>query len=64
MDYLYKRVKLLTDAYHEDGAQIGDVGYIIEVHEPGVFEVEFSDSNGITLRMLVLRVGEVELYPE
>ena len=49
-------VALLTDC-PDEGLVQGQVGTIVEVYEPGVFEVEFSDPQG---RMYALEVLQAE----
>ena len=43
-------VALLRD-HPEHGLVAGDVGVIVEIWKPGVFEVEFSDDMGQTIVM-------------
>lgn len=50
---LYDVVALLEDL-PEMGLKRGQVGTIIEEWEPGVFEVEFADTGGITYAMVAL----------
>ncbi len=57
----YSRVRLLTDDYKNEGISRGAVGYIIEVFHDGVYEVEFSDSDGTTAALLALKESELEL---
>ncbi len=54
------KIKLLdVVALMEDmpkrGLVAGQVGTVVEVHEPGVFEIEFCDKDGQTYAMLALR---------
>ncbi len=54
-----KKLKLLdavalTVAVPEHGLVEGQVGTIVEVLEPSVFEVEFSDDNGETYALTAL----------
>jgi hypothetical protein len=54
------RVKLydvvaLTEDLPEHGLLRGQVGTAIEQYEEGVFEVEFSDHQGVTYAMVVLK---------
>jgi hypothetical protein len=51
-------VALLRD-FPEDGLVRGQVGTIVEILEPGVFEVEFSDENGATYVELPLRAPDL-----
>lgn len=57
----YSRVRLLTNIYREEGARQGDVGYIVEVHNPDAYEVEFSNMNGITFAQIVARRDELQV---
>lgn len=50
---LYSRVRLITDKYLEEGAKQGDTDYIIEQYAER-YEVEFSDSHGITIALIVV----------
>lgn len=56
----YSRVRLLTDKYQPEGAARGDIGYIIETYPDGAYEVEFSDTNGITFAQIVARLEELQ----
>jgi len=57
---LYTRVKLLTDKY--DNLHEGMLGYIIEIYEKNMFEVEFSDFNtGETIEQIVLPLSEITI---
>jgi MarR-like DNA-binding transcriptional regulator SgrR of sgrS sRNA len=51
-------VALLEDCL-EQGMVRGQVGTIVEVHEPGVFEVEFSDTQGKTYVLKTLRAEQL-----
>lgn len=55
---LYDVVALLEDLPAE-GLKRGQVGTLIEEWEPGVYEVEFSDTNGITYALLALRAEQL-----
>jgi len=55
----YTRIRLITDRYHADNAPCGSVGYIIEIHDQDAFEVEFSDTYGVTYAQVVVRRDEV-----
>jgi hypothetical protein len=37
----------------------GQVGTIVEIHAPGVYEVEFSDDTGRTYAMVALRAEQL-----
>ena len=45
----------LTENLPELGMYRGQVGTIVEVYEPGVFEVEFSDTQGRTYALETLK---------
>jgi len=47
---LYDVVALTVDSPAE-GLKRGQVGTIVEIWEPGVYEVEFADTNGVTYAM-------------
>ena len=51
-------VALLRDL-PEGGLVRGQVGTIVEILESGVFEVEFSDDNGVTNAELPLRAPDL-----
>lgn len=53
-------VALLED-WPELGLYRGQVGTIVEVYEPGVFEVEFSDSNGRAYAIQTLNANQLRL---
>jgi len=55
---LYDVVALLQDL-PEENLKRGQVGTLIEEWEPGVFEVEFSDPNGITYAMVSLHAEQL-----
>jgi hypothetical protein len=51
---LYDVVALIEDL-PQHGLKRGQVGTIVEEWQPGVYEVEFSDTNGVTYAMIALR---------
>jgi hypothetical protein len=51
-------VALLQDL-PEEGLVRGQVGTIVEIWAPGVYEVEFSDDNGRTYAMVALKTGQL-----
>ena len=55
---LLDEVALLEDL-PEHGLQRGQVGTVVEELAPGVFEVEFSDSEGRTYALLALKAGQL-----
>lgn len=60
----FSRVVLATNKHISDGARQGMVGYIIEVYEDGMYEVEFSNSaTGVTLFTLVLGDQDIAKAP-
>ena len=61
---LYQRVRIISDKYLNEGGRIGDIGYVIEVLEQGVMEVEFSNAFGETLRTLVVDECDLEVAQE
>ena len=52
-------VVALIENLPELGLYRGQVGTIVEVYEPGVFEVEFSDRQGRTYALETLRDQQV-----
>ena len=42
-----------------EGLVAGQVGTVVEVHVPGVFEVEFLDGNGKTVALVELKRAEL-----
>ena len=61
---LYTRVRLETDRYAEVGARSGMLGYVIEAYPDGRYEVELSDSEGVTIAQVVVREHEIASTPE
>jgi hypothetical protein len=51
----------MTNRYEKKGISKGSTGYIIETYDDGDYEVEFSDSDGITKGLLVLREPDIQL---
>lgn len=47
-------VVALCDEWPEQGLRRGQVGTVVELLSPGVFEVEFSDDEGCTLALLAV----------
>lgn len=61
---LYHPVELVNDAHAGEGAVRGMIGYIIEDHGQGNYDVEFSDPvTGETLALLQLRADEIISAP-
>lgn len=52
-------VVALTEDISEKGLRRGQVGTIVEVLGPGVFEIEFSDDEGRAYAMLTLRAEQL-----
>jgi hypothetical protein len=57
----YARVRLMTKNFQALGANLFDVGYIIEVYPNGEYELEFSDENGTTTAQIVVREEDIQL---
>jgi hypothetical protein len=57
---LYSRVRLTTDRFESKGAKLGDVGCVIEIYDDSNYEIEFSDSGGISYAQIVARPDELE----
>jgi hypothetical protein len=55
----YSRAVLLTNKYQSERVSTGDIGYIIEVYDDVRYQVEFSDSKGITIAQLVVQEDEI-----
>ena len=56
--HLYDVVALLEDLPEHD-LKRGQVGTLVEEWEPGVYEVEFSDTNGVTYALVALRADQL-----
>lgn len=52
-------VVALLDPIPEQGLRRGQLGTIIDVYEPGVYEVEFADTQGQTYASLTLRAEQL-----
>lgn len=52
-------VVALIEDVPEHGLKRGQVGTIVEVWEPGVFEVEFADTDGMTYAQAALRADRL-----
>ena len=52
-------VVALTDDLRECGLRRGQVGTVVELLAPGVFEVEFSDDQGRTYASLALPANQL-----
>ena len=57
----FQRVKLNSDKYINEGLEKGAVGYILNIYDSNHYEVEFSDSNGITIMLCSFSIDELEL---
>ncbi len=53
-------IALLEDL-PEHNLKRGQVGTIVEEWEPGVYEVEFADTNGVTYAMVALPAAQMML---
>jgi hypothetical protein len=61
----YERVTLLTDRFAGQDAPRGSIGYVIEIHGDGAYEVEISDSRtGETRAQIVATAAELGPLPE
>jgi len=49
----------LTEDVPQRGLERGQVGTVIEILAPDVFEVDFSDNDGLTYAMLALRADQL-----
>lgn len=61
MKLLLLDVVALIEDLPELGLYRGQVGTIVEVYEPGVFEVEFSDLNGQAYAIETLNANQLML---
>jgi len=61
---LYSRVQLVGDKHEAEGACNGMIGYVIESYGDGKYEVEFSNSQGISVAQLVIDEKDLCLVPE
>ena len=52
-------VVALTANMPDHGLARGQVGTVIQEWEPGVFEVEFSNQNGVSYAMVALRADQL-----
>lgn len=52
-------VVALTKELPENDLQLGQVGTVVEVLSPDVYEVEFTDNNGRTYAELALRAEQL-----
>lgn len=55
----YSRVRLLVDS--KVSVKAGAIGYVIEVYDDGMYEVEFSDRNGSTIAQVVVHENELQI---
>lgn len=61
----YARVRLLTDAFANEGAPKGTCGYVIEILDADHYEVEVSDwKTGATTAQFVASEGDLVGVPE
>ncbi len=52
-------VVALVEDLPEENLKRGQVGTIVEEWEPGVYEVEFADTNGVAYAMVALRADQL-----
>jgi hypothetical protein len=52
-------VVALVEDLPEQGLVRGQVGTVVEIWAPGVYEVEFSDDNGKTYAMVALKAEQL-----
>lgn len=52
-------VVALTEGLPEQGLYRGQVGTVVEILEPGVFEVEFSDDEGRAYASVALKADQL-----
>lgn len=57
---MHSVVALLVDRPQE-GLVRGQVGTVVEIWAPGVYEVEFSDSDGATYALVALKAEDLML---
>jgi hypothetical protein len=58
----YSQVRIITDRFEHEGVKKGTIGFVIEIYEDGEYEVEISDSKGITLAQITTQECEIEPY--
>ncbi len=61
---LFSQVQLLSSRHEAAGAPQGAVGYVIDDHGDGWYEVEFSDPSGVTLALFAAEESELRLLPD
>ena len=54
-------VVALTEDLPERGLQRGQVGTVVEVLEPGVLEVEFSDDEGRAYALVAIKTDHIQM---
>jgi Domain of unknown function (DUF4926) len=57
----FSRVKIVTSRFESEGVFFGMLGYVIECYPDGAFEVEISDSQGVTVAQFVAGRSDLEL---
>ena len=57
----YSRVRILTDRFATEGAPRGSIGFVIEIWEEGVYEVEVPDVTGASIAEFVATDADLEL---
>ena len=56
----YSRARVRTERFLDEGVRKGDLGWIIENYPDGVYEVEFSNAQGITVAQIVATDDDLE----
>jgi hypothetical protein len=56
----YAEVRIVTNRFHAEGVHAGDIGYVIECHPKGNYEVELSDPDGVTIAQFVAEEAELQ----
>lgn len=58
---IYNRVRYVGRENQHDGLSVGDIGYVIEDHCDGNYDVEFSNADGTTRVQAVIQDRDLEL---
>lgn len=56
---LYERVVLLTDRFREDDVLTGDIGYVVQIMDDDLYEVEFATEQESTKAIIVAHRDEI-----
>jgi hypothetical protein len=54
-------VRLMTDRFLAQGVRNGQLGCITEIYADGVYDVEFSDADGIIIAQVIANDNDIEL---